>query len=118
MATSLPAGLQNSHQNGGRVFRIFVADPRTLRSCWTEDVFDVQVLPRLLRLVAHPAPVVNLLAVQRRIRRSETPDELLEAACDAAAALAVLWFGDYTEPTRAAIGRGYASRAAPAQEDR
>jgi hypothetical protein len=28
---SLPAGLQNSHRNGARVFLIFVADPRTVR---------------------------------------------------------------------------------------
>ncbi|MDT5345574.1 MAG: hypothetical protein QOE52_4758 [Mycobacterium sp.] len=27
----LPATLQNSHQNGGRIFLIFVADPRTVR---------------------------------------------------------------------------------------
>jgi hypothetical protein len=27
----LPAGLQNSHQNGGPVFLIFVADPITVR---------------------------------------------------------------------------------------
>ena len=33
MATPLPAGLRNSHQNGGRVFLIFVADPRTVRLC-------------------------------------------------------------------------------------
>jgi hypothetical protein len=32
---SLPAGLRNSHQNGGWVFLIFVADPRTLRLCKT-----------------------------------------------------------------------------------
>jgi hypothetical protein len=30
-AIPLPAGLQNSHQNGGRVFLIFVADPTTTR---------------------------------------------------------------------------------------
>ncbi len=30
MAMPLPATLQNSHQNGGRVFLIFVADPRTI----------------------------------------------------------------------------------------
>src|SRR5271166_1991519 len=28
----LPGRLQNSHQNGGRTFLIFVADPRTVRS--------------------------------------------------------------------------------------
>jgi len=28
-----PANLQNSHQNGGRVFAIFVADPKTVRLC-------------------------------------------------------------------------------------
>src|ERR1700722_19635716 len=33
MGTSLPAALQNSHRNGGPVFLIFVADPRTVRSC-------------------------------------------------------------------------------------
>jgi len=27
MAVPVPAGLQNSHQNGGRLFLIFVADP-------------------------------------------------------------------------------------------
>ena len=27
----LPAGLQNSHRNGGSIFLIFVADPRTAR---------------------------------------------------------------------------------------
>jgi hypothetical protein len=32
-AMSLPAGMQNSRQNGGRVFPIFVADPRTVRRC-------------------------------------------------------------------------------------
>jgi len=31
MAVPLPAGLRNSHQNGGAVFLIFVADPRTVR---------------------------------------------------------------------------------------
>ena len=31
----LAAALQNSHQNGGRVFLIFVADPRTVRLCRT-----------------------------------------------------------------------------------
>jgi hypothetical protein len=31
----LPAALQNSHQNGGPVFLIFVADPRTVRLCTT-----------------------------------------------------------------------------------
>jgi hypothetical protein len=30
VAILLTAVLQNSHQNGGRVFLIFVADPRTL----------------------------------------------------------------------------------------
>jgi hypothetical protein len=29
----LPAGLQNSHENGGSVFLIFVADPITGRLC-------------------------------------------------------------------------------------
>jgi len=33
IAIHLHATLQNSHQNGGRVFLIFVADPRTIRSC-------------------------------------------------------------------------------------
>jgi hypothetical protein len=33
MATPLPAVSQNSHQNGGRVFLIFVADPRTVQLC-------------------------------------------------------------------------------------
>jgi hypothetical protein len=39
---SLPVRSQNSHQNGGRVFLIFVADPRTVptlarlrREWWT-----------------------------------------------------------------------------------
>ena len=32
--TPPPACLQNSHQNGGRVFLIFVAGPRTARLCW------------------------------------------------------------------------------------
>jgi hypothetical protein len=32
-ALSLPAALRNSHRNGGRVFLIFVANPRTVRSC-------------------------------------------------------------------------------------
>jgi len=32
-AMPLPAGLQNSHQNGGSLFLIFVADPRTRRLC-------------------------------------------------------------------------------------
>ena len=31
MTASLPADLQNSHQDGGCVFLIFVADPRTIR---------------------------------------------------------------------------------------
>ena len=33
MAMPLPAGLQNSHQNGARVFLISVADPITVRLC-------------------------------------------------------------------------------------
>jgi len=33
MAMFLTGRLQNSHRNGGRVFLIFVADPRTLRLC-------------------------------------------------------------------------------------
>jgi hypothetical protein len=33
IGTSLPAALQNSHQNGGCVFLIFVADPRIRRLC-------------------------------------------------------------------------------------
>src|ERR1700694_2429864 len=42
MAMALPAGLQNSHQNGGRVFLIFVADPRTVRLCMTLSLaFDI-----------------------------------------------------------------------------
>jgi hypothetical protein len=32
-ATPLPARLQDSHQNGGRAFPIFAADPRTERLC-------------------------------------------------------------------------------------
>jgi hypothetical protein len=35
MAMYLPACLQNSRQNGGRVFLIFVADPITARLCRT-----------------------------------------------------------------------------------
>jgi len=35
MAMSLPGRLQNSHGNGGRVFLILVADPRTTRLCTT-----------------------------------------------------------------------------------
>ncbi len=35
MAISLAAGLQNSHQNGGALFLIFVADPITVR--WSID---------------------------------------------------------------------------------
>lgn len=31
MTNALPAHLQNSHHDGGRVFLIFVADPRTIR---------------------------------------------------------------------------------------
>jgi hypothetical protein len=31
MAVPLPAGLSNSHRNGGSDFLIFVADPRTVR---------------------------------------------------------------------------------------
>jgi hypothetical protein len=31
----LPAGLHNSHKNGGPGFLIFVADPRTVRLCTT-----------------------------------------------------------------------------------
>jgi hypothetical protein len=31
MTTPLAAGLWDSHQNGGRVFLIFVADPITVR---------------------------------------------------------------------------------------
>lgn len=31
MAMYLPGRLPNSHRNGGRVFLIFVADPRTAR---------------------------------------------------------------------------------------
>jgi hypothetical protein len=30
---ALAAALQNSHQDGGRVFLIFVADPITVRLC-------------------------------------------------------------------------------------
>ena len=33
MAIFLPAGLQNSHQNGGPLFLIFVANPRTVWLC-------------------------------------------------------------------------------------
>src|SRR6185437_13153644 len=33
ITSPLPALLQNSHRNGGRVFLIFVANPRTVRSC-------------------------------------------------------------------------------------
>jgi hypothetical protein len=33
IATRLPAALRNSHRNGGSVFLIFVADPRTTRLC-------------------------------------------------------------------------------------
>src|ERR1700751_89817 len=33
MPMPLTAALQNSHRNGGRVFLIFVANPRTMRSC-------------------------------------------------------------------------------------
>jgi hypothetical protein len=35
MGTSRAASLQNSHQNGGPGFLIFVADPRTVRLCTT-----------------------------------------------------------------------------------
>ena len=35
IATLLPAALQSSHQNGGWVFLIFVADPITVRLCRT-----------------------------------------------------------------------------------
>ena len=35
-AIPLPARLQNSHQNGGRIFLIFVADPTTVRLCRSE----------------------------------------------------------------------------------
>jgi hypothetical protein len=31
MGTPLAASLQNSHRNGGRIFLIFVADPRIIR---------------------------------------------------------------------------------------
>jgi hypothetical protein len=34
-------GLQNSHQNGGRDFLIFVADPRTVRLCTTVKAGEV-----------------------------------------------------------------------------
>jgi hypothetical protein len=37
MTTPLAARLQNSHQNGGRVFLIFVADPRIARLCRISD---------------------------------------------------------------------------------
>ena len=37
MATRLPACLQNSHQNGGRIFLIFVADPTTVRLCMNRE---------------------------------------------------------------------------------
>jgi hypothetical protein len=33
IALPLPAGLQNSHQDGGRMFLFFVADPRTVPLC-------------------------------------------------------------------------------------
>jgi hypothetical protein len=33
MAMYLPGRLQNSHQDGGAAFLIFVADPRTARLC-------------------------------------------------------------------------------------
>jgi hypothetical protein len=33
IAVPLPAALQTSHQNGGRIFLIFVANPRNLRLC-------------------------------------------------------------------------------------
>jgi hypothetical protein len=32
-AVALPAAVRNSHRNGGSVFLIFVADPRTTRLC-------------------------------------------------------------------------------------
>src|SRR5258708_6917779 len=37
MATGLPAGLQNSDRNGGRIFLIFVANARTARLCTISD---------------------------------------------------------------------------------
>jgi hypothetical protein len=33
----LPADLQNSHQNDGRIFLIFVADPITIRLCRSQS---------------------------------------------------------------------------------
>jgi hypothetical protein len=33
MATPLPARMQNSRPNDGRIFLIFMADPRTVRLC-------------------------------------------------------------------------------------
>jgi hypothetical protein len=33
----LPTGFQNSHQNGGQVLLIFVADPRTTRLCMNRE---------------------------------------------------------------------------------
>jgi hypothetical protein len=41
IAVLLPAGLQNSHQNGGAVFLIFVADPITVRLYPMSNTFSV-----------------------------------------------------------------------------
>jgi hypothetical protein len=41
MAMPLPAGLQNSHQNGGSVFLIFVADPRTGCPTTVRDLIEL-----------------------------------------------------------------------------
>jgi hypothetical protein len=41
IAVLLPASLQNSHQNGGAVFLIFVADPITVRFYPMSNTFSV-----------------------------------------------------------------------------
>jgi hypothetical protein len=41
MAGLLPAGLPDSHRNGGRVFLIFVADPTTVRLSNEDSCIDV-----------------------------------------------------------------------------
>jgi hypothetical protein len=62
-AMPLPVGLQNSHQNGGWVFLIFVADPRTGRLCSTSAPFLLPMAP------TGPAAQPSFRQLIRRHRR-------------------------------------------------
>src|ERR1700733_2673816 len=86
MLTPLPASLQNSHQNGGRVFLIFVANPRTKRLCSSVSrMYSEAVVPqtgrrsadvrcrtirKLVLCAAYPAP-----------RRSSAPCDQAGTCC-------------------------------------